>query len=68
MQIEFISIHAPSRERPTPLEWYLLVKRFQSTLPRGSDGIGADDVGDDAISIHAPSRERQAALRAFRIT
>ena len=32
--------------------------KFQSTLPRGSDGIGADDVHNNVISIHAPSRER----------
>ena len=33
-------------------------KRFQSTLPRGSDYADVSELGDYMISIHAPSRER----------
>ena len=32
-----ISIHAPSRERPNALAGHWSAKKFQSTLPRGSD-------------------------------
>ena len=38
-------------------------KRFQSTLPRGSDIIGIKQQPElTLISIHAPSRERLASL------
>ena len=37
--LSIISIHAPSRERPTAKLDEELTKIFQSTLPRGSDGI-----------------------------
>ena len=53
-----ISIHAPSRERPSSGSDDGRATLFQSTLPRGSDrdlhkrGYSTD------ISIHAPSRER----------
>ena len=36
----FISIHAPSRERPLLASPFALPNEFQSTLPRGSDYIG----------------------------
>ena len=36
---EFISIHAPSRERPFTLAYKTLPDVFQSTLPRGSDRL-----------------------------
>ena len=35
--VDGISIHAPSRERLTSLSWAGETRRFQSTLPRGSD-------------------------------
>ena len=55
-----ISIHAPSRERPSAAFMRSLMPLFQSTLPRGSDPptIWAH-LADGRISIHAPSRERQ---------
>ena len=54
-----ISIHAPSRERPSTASAPILKQTFQSTLPRGSDEIRLRLQGwEDKISIHAPSRER----------
>ena len=60
--LELISIHAPSRERLPMRRITAAAWRFQSTLPRGSDGLvphNTQPVG--SISIHAPSRERLAA-------
>ena len=37
-----ISIHAPSRERQKPLHFFLLIAKFQSTLPHGSDQCGGN--------------------------
>ena len=34
-----ISIHAPSRERLDDIKPYIDTVEFQSTLPRGSDGL-----------------------------
>ena len=47
--------------------------RFQSTLPRGSDGyVTVCDTNEDNISIHAPSRERPKSsghsLKRFNIS
>ena len=54
-----ISIQAPSRElRLKKLKLILLLK-FQSTLPRGSDDSGYLVPIFVDISIHAPSRERR---------
>ena len=54
-----ISIHAPSRERLTTLKKCLIIARFQSTLPRGSDSpYSPQHKKRILISIHAPSRER----------
>ena len=56
-----ISIHAPSRERPSSRKSTNGKQSFQSTLPRGSDGVYRPHDFDfaDFISIHAPSRERR---------
>ena len=54
-----ISIHAPSRERPTTEKRKEQPNIFQSTLPRGSDPQDIRPGFDRLeISIHAPSRER----------
>ena len=53
-----ISIHAPSRERRDVALRYIYDPLFQSTLPRGSDGISYYIRREIRISIHAPSRER----------
>ena len=53
-----ISIHAPSRERPTELLTPPPRLLFQSTLPHGSDTSGTLIPALNLISIHAPSRER----------
>ena len=55
-----ISIHAPSRERRSAsMRSVPSCFTFQSTLPRGSDGLWQDNgLLFPAISIHAPSRER----------
>ena len=55
-----ISIHAPSRERPSAAACInFIITLFQSTLPRGSDlaPIYCNKIRY-FISIHAPSRER----------
>ena len=55
----FISIHAPSRERPPASIDFLFLSKFQSTLPHGSDlCLGLYLRSKKNISIHAPSRER----------
>ena len=41
---------------------------FQSTLPRGSDGVRANYVILVIISIHAPSRERQVVETPQQLT
>ena len=56
---QYISIHAPSRERRKTLCRLLQSSEFQSTLPRGSDNDNLALVKQNLISIHAPSRERQ---------
>ena len=54
-----ISIHAPSRERRINRLDSISTIRFQSTLPRGSDGLLLQSPDScTVISIHAPSRER----------
>ena len=59
LTITDISIHAPSRERlPELTAVSHTLPRFQSTLPRGSDGVSGSFWGEIPISIHAPSRER----------
>ena len=57
-----ISIHAPSRERLELLKLRVKKKKFQSTLPRGSDWMTIIAFALIAISIHAPSRERLLPL------
>ena len=55
----FISIHAPTRERPAPGAVRMEIGKFQSTLPQGSDTMSdIDEWRDCIISIHAPARER----------
>ena len=65
----FISIHAPSRERPHAdygMDFFVI---FQSTLPRGSDvAFTAFFYGNVVISIHAPSRERLMDMVSFSTT
>ena len=56
-----ISIHAPSRERPTFAFLGEQTVLFQSTLPHGSDDPVLAAAGVTIISIHAPSRERPRA-------
>ena len=62
-----ISIHAPSRERLVIfLVMVMLLSRFQSTLPHGSDSAIIDTKRLEAkISIHAPSRERLCSEPRF---
>ena len=58
-----ISIHTPSRERPTHYELRKAYIEFQSTLPRGSDLVLLwRYITPSVISIHAPSRERLMLL------
>ena len=55
-----ISIHAPSRERPSTSYRLPSIYTFQSTLPHGSDTLFLPSLQlYNAISIHAPSRERR---------
>ena len=60
-QEQFISIHAPSRERPMNIFVGHLLPVFQSTLPHGSDPERSNIIHDYHISIHAPSRERRSS-------
>ena len=54
----YISIHAPLRERQFQAIRLLLIRLFQSTLPYGSDDWKNRQDIRDVISIHAPLRER----------
>ena len=62
-----ISIHAPSRERHRILHLYTINRKFQSTLPRGSDALLTAFLLSISISIHAPSRERPAPIPGRRL-
>ena len=42
-----------------------MFRKFQSTLPHGSDSQGPQTLHAFSISIHAPSRERQSLLAAY---
>ena len=53
-----ISIHAPLRERQIRWQYFFQQKRFQSTLPYGSDRTSGCRASQATISIHAPLRER----------
>ena len=55
---EYISIHAPSRERLMLQTLLYTILAFQSTLPHGSDPYALPNENGKIISIHAPSRER----------
>ena len=58
-----ISIHTPQGERL----WFLYLKprqkKFQSTLPKGSDLAKTVVIGKAGISIHTPQGERRARIR-----
>ena len=56
----YISIHAPLRERRCAILYDISLFQFQSTLPCGSDLTDADIARlGEIISIHAPLRERR---------
>ena len=63
-----ISIHAPKRERRQLCILIANYRKFQSTLPNGSDIICLINNHGQQISIHAPKRERPLFPRKTTLT